>query len=149
MSTYFYDEYSDVIYSEAGLDKTEHKSGFLVTNSQDLVGQLYFRYSLSDKYVRITNMSVDELHRRKGVASMLLDRILDDALKANHTVIAMVRETNLPAQLTLKNSGLVCVATLDKCYYDSEEAGYLMAFRPCDQSHIAIDHALNEILEGD
>lgn len=147
ISEYIYDKYNDIIQDEIGLRKEDVFSGLVALHNQATIGYLFFEYHRTDNYVKLTNLCIDETHRRQGVASQLLTTLQLGSKRMQPTMAALVRETNLPAQMLLKRNGFRWVATLKSCYSSSNESGYLMAFS-FKHNDIASNHIDDKIIES-
>ena len=95
--------------------------GMIVEIDDQIVG--YMVYSKSKSRIELHNIAVEPTHRREGIGKMLIDKPLSKL----RTVEAVVRETNLAAQLFLRSMGFKAVTVLRK--HHGEEDAYLMTCR--------------------
>jgi len=79
----------------------------------------------------ILSIAVDESMRRQGVATLMLNRVREslDAKSRIGRVEALVRESNLPAQLFFKSCDFKATNTLSRPFGDCEEDGYEFILR--------------------
>ena len=79
--------------------------------------------------IEICDLCVKQNFRRTGIASDVLGYIVTKALTTSVrklNVQAVVRETNLAAQLFLKSKGFKCTQILPSHYEDTQEPAYSM-----------------------
>lgn len=144
---YLIDSQLTIIDDELGREKHETRSGLVAIDKGKIIGYLFFRYHEKSNYVRLTNLAIEEYYRRQGIASKLIITLLRGAKRCQPVVVSLIRETNLPAQILLRELGFKWIATLDNCYDSIIESGYLMVLS-LKRGNITIDHALYKILEG-
>lgn len=101
--------------------------GFVYELKGKVVGYVF--YELIESNIRILNIAVDPKHQRKGYGKELINELKRKLKRQNRvTITAEVRETNLDAQLFLKDSGLKGIQVLRNHYDEMPEDAYLMRF---------------------
>ena len=75
-----------------------------------------------DAVIRVHRLAVAEFARRSGIGGCLLDNMIGKLTLVRRTLVFPVRETNLAAQLWLKEYGLQCHEIFDDYYADEENA---------------------------
>ncbi|NOS67318.1 MAG: GNAT family N-acetyltransferase [Candidatus Peribacteraceae bacterium] len=76
----------------------------------------------------IHNIAVVAGSQRRGVASQLLNRLIQKLSPENRHIRTIVREHALPAQLFFRKHGFTQKLTLKNHFRDPEEDGYLMEY---------------------
>ena len=74
--------------------------------------------------IRVHRLAVAEYARRCGIGGCLLDNMIGKLTLVRRTLVFPVRETNLDAQLWLREYGLRC-AEISEGYYADEENAYV------------------------
>ena len=101
--------------------KTDEVICLVAENDFDeIVG--YLIYKANKGKSTILRMAVHPFHRKMGVGSLLLSKVLT---KKDQTHVVL-REHNVNAQMFFKGHEFKCFKTLHKCYGD--EDGYKMGF---------------------
>ena len=86
-------------------------------------------YELQRTRLHVLNFAVLRSHRRLGVGSHMLRKLLGKLTPEHRNrVLLEVRETNLPAQLFFRDHGFRAVSVLKDFYQDTTEDAYLMHF---------------------
>jgi len=86
-------------------------------------------YELQRTRLHVLNFAVLRTHRRLGVGTQLLRRLLAKlAPERRSRIVLEVRETNLPAQLFFRAAGFRAVSVLRDFYRDTDEDAYLMQY---------------------
>lgn len=75
-------------------------------------------------YIKVHRLAVAESVRRCGVGGMLLDDIFGRLTMVRKTLVFPVRESNLTAQVWLKEYGVKC-AYISHGYYADDEDAYV------------------------
>lgn len=146
---YAFDKYQDIISDESSIRKRQdQRTAYVAIEDGLIIGMICVQIYTNDKYIKITNLAIDLQHRRKGLATKLIGKVKEAAVMLGGKVVTFARESNLPAQMLLKKCDFRWVATLNHCYQDSTEPGYLFAFSPSDEGYVTIDHSLDKILKG-
>lgn len=98
-----------------------------VADFQRLVGYMFYRKAKS--CYLLLNLAVVPEHRRRGVGSLLIDRLRDYCMSDNKAIVTDVREGNLTAQCFLRSRGFRWCKTVEGIYDNTDEAAYLMQYR--------------------
>lgn len=86
-------------------------------------------YELHRARLHVLNFAVLRSHRRLGIGTQMLRRLVAKLAPERRTRIVLeVRETNLAAQLFFRAAGFRAVSVLRDFYRDSDEDAYLMQF---------------------
>jgi ribosomal-protein-alanine N-acetyltransferase len=86
-------------------------------------------YELQRTRLHVLNFAVLRSHRRLGVGSHMLRKLLGKLTPEHRNrVLLEVRETNLPAQLFFRDHGFRAVSVLKDFYQDTTEDAYLMEY---------------------
>lgn len=94
------------------------------TDDERIAG--YMLYELTDRQIRVVNLAVAPDHRRHGVGSQLIGRLLSKLSNAHRRWLTLaVRESNLPAQLFFRQLGLRVVRVARDSYADTPEDAYV------------------------
>jgi ribosomal-protein-alanine N-acetyltransferase len=97
--------------------------GMVAEEHEAIVG--YFVYDLCDGFIHVLNLAVDPTHARRGIGTKLITRLIEKISQQRRTRICMeVRESNLGAQLFLKNQGFVAQCIVKNHYCDTGEESY-------------------------
>ncbi len=108
-------ELKDVIFRQDTIGiiaEEEYINGFMI-------------YQLKKKSINLINLAVDPIYRRKNIGTELIQFLIKKLHKCNREkIIADVRETNLAAQLFLKNLGFRCDKIVKNMYDHSDEDCY-------------------------
>jgi ribosomal protein S18 acetylase RimI-like enzyme len=100
-------------------------TGMVATINGVAVG--YMIYSVDGQSILLLNIAVDKEHQRQGIASQLVYKLIN---KKRKVVVALVRETNLDAQLFLKKLDFWADEIVRE-HYDCEdhyEDAYMMSY---------------------
>lgn len=75
----------------------------------------------------ITTLAVDREHRRQGIGSMLLEKLIDRARSLGLRYLTLeVRESNIPAQKLYHKYGFVVEGKRHRYYYNPREDAVIM-----------------------
>lgn len=106
--------------------KRKHATAIVAEYNCEIVG--YAIYQLEgpkeNAVIRVARLAVAEHARRCGVGGCLLDALLDRLTLNRRTLVFPVRESNLVAQVWLREYGLTCREIVEG-YYADEEPAYL------------------------
>lgn len=92
-------------------------------------------YELHRNRLNILNFAVHSQHRRCGVGSQMVQKLLNKLAHQKRTrILLQVRETNLPAQLFFRNTGFRAISVMRDYYEDTTEDAYLMEYRYPEQA---------------
>lgn len=84
-------------------------------------------YELHKAQIHVLNFAVAREHRRRGVGSQMLAKLVSKLSNQRRTRIVLeVRETNLPAQLFFRSNDFRAISVLREFYEDTPEDAYLM-----------------------
>lgn len=94
--------------------------GFIATEGDRPIG--YITYTISMDFADIQSVFVEEDERKKGVASLLMNAVLEDLKGRAQKVLLEVREGNFPAINLYKKYGFNNLSVRRKYYPDGENA---------------------------
>ena len=98
-------------------DESDHVQGFMI-------------YELHKSRIHILNFAVDPIHRRSGVGSeMIVKLVAKLAFQRRNRIVLEVRESNLDAQLFFQKLGFRATGVLKDFYEDCPEDAYLFQYR--------------------
>lgn len=87
-------------------------------------------YELHKNRIHVLNFAVAASHRRRGVGSQMLAKLIAKLSPHRRSRILLeVRETNLAAQLFFRENGFRAVSVLRSFYADTPEDAYVMQLR--------------------
>ena len=87
-------------------------------------------YELHKTKLHILNFAVAPTHRRSGVGSQMIEKLINKlSQQRRQEIVLEVRETNLAAQLFFQAQEFRALCVLRNHYEDSSEDAYLMQFR--------------------
>lgn len=102
--------------------------GMVAEQDERVVG--FMIYELLKTRLHLINFAVASSHRRRGIGSQMLGKLLGKLSNQRRSRIVLeVRETNLPAQLFFRSAGFRAVSVLRDFYVDTTEDAYLMQYR--------------------
>lgn len=102
--------------------------GMVAEIGETVVG--FMLYELLTNKINIINLAVDPRHRRSGLGTAMIDKMITKLSSHRRTRLVIdLRETNLVAQLFFHNQGFRAVRVLPKFYEDSGEDAYHMILR--------------------
>lgn len=102
--------------------------GMVAEYAEQVVG--FMVYELQPTSIHVLSFAVHPDFRRKSVGSALMDKLFSKLVYQRRSRIQLeVRETNLSAQLFLKQLGFRATGVLRSFYEDSTEDAFLMQFR--------------------
>ena len=86
-------------------------------------------YELHRSRLHVLNFAVMRSHRRLGVGTQMLRRLVAKlAPERRSRIVLEVRERNLPAQLFFRTLGYRAISVLKDFYQDTTEDAYLMQY---------------------
>ena len=103
-------------------------SGFLIAVSGVTSG--YVIYRAKKNHFQIDSLAVDPMMQRQGLGTRLINMMLGQATTHRHRFWITVRESNLGAQLFLREMGFRCMMTERDTYRQPDghtEDGYLFS----------------------
>lgn len=102
-------------------------AGLVAEYEDEIVG--YVVYKRRRNSIGILSFATAEWAQRQGVASQMMASIMDKltSLCCNRLVLE-VRESNLDAQLFLRENGFAAISTLKDFYEETSEDAYVMEF---------------------
>ena len=93
----------------------------------------YIFYALNHNHLFILNFAVHPDYRRRYVASTMLRKVISKINTTRRTHIDVeVRETNLVAQLCLRQNGFKAIKVLRDHYEETSDDAYLMCYHDRD-----------------
>ena len=102
--------------------------GMVAEYAERVVG--FMIYELQPSSIHVLSFAVHPDFRRKSVGSALIQKLVSKlAYQRRNRIQLEVRETNLSAQLFLKNLGFRATGVLRSFYEDSTEDAFLMQYR--------------------
>lgn len=102
--------------------------GMVAERDHEIVG--FMIYELHKSRLNILNFAVSADHRRHGVGSQMVLRLIDKLSQQRRKEILLeVRERNLDAQMFFKQQSFRAVRVLRSHYDDTSEDAYIMQFR--------------------
>jgi ribosomal-protein-alanine N-acetyltransferase len=84
-------------------------------------------YELMNRRIQLHNLVVSQKHRKKGIGSILIDKLKEKLSKRNK-ISAEVRETNLQVQMFLKSKDFNAVEMLRNYFLDTGEDAFVMSY---------------------
>ena len=101
--------------------------GTVAELDHEIVG--FMIYELHQSMLRILNFAVSPDHRRHGVGSQMVQRLIDKlSQQRRREIVLEVRETNLDAQLFFANCSFRALSVLRNHYDDTMEDAYYMRY---------------------
>jgi [ribosomal protein S18]-alanine N-acetyltransferase len=120
--------------------------GMVAEHEHEIVG--FMIYELHKSRLNILNFAVSAGHRRQGVATQMVTRLIDKLSQQRRKEILLeVRERNLDAQMFFKQQSFRAVRVLRSHYHDTSEDAYLMQFRLHDDADVLDITRTNRITE--
>ena len=108
--------------------------GLVAELENKVVGFVF--YEIHTTTFHVLSIAVDPEFRRKGVGAAMLDKLVAKLQpQRRNELVLEVRESNLDAQLFLKNRGFRATTVLNNCYVDSDEAAFSMVYRLPDANN--------------
>lgn len=99
--------------------------GMVAEHEDQVVG--YMVYNLHKDKLELTNLATQPLLQRRGIGTALIKKLQSKLNPERRTAItAEVRETNLGAQLFLRNMGFKAIEIIRTPYHCNSEDAYLM-----------------------
>lgn len=96
--------------------------GLVVQDSGKVVGYSTFEYTSSA--LRVFKILVDSEHRRQGLGTQIINYYKSQLTEIWCRLKMDVRESNLDAQLFLKQNGFQAIQIIDGAYPDTPESAY-------------------------
>ena len=102
--------------------------GIVAESGERIVG--FMIYELEPNRIRLMNLAVCPDHRRTGIGSQLVQRLVSKlSIMRRDSLAFEVRESNVGAQLFFRSLGFRVVSTLRNYYSDSDEDAYAFVIR--------------------
>jgi ribosomal-protein-alanine N-acetyltransferase len=102
--------------------------GMVAEHDEQVVG--FMIYELHKTRLHVLNFCVSPEHRRRGVGSQMISKLVSKLSHQRRTRIMLeVRETNLSAQLFFRSLQFRAISVLRDFYEDTIEDAYLMQYR--------------------
>ena len=102
--------------------------GMVAEQGEKVVG--FMIYELHKSKLHILNFAVHPAHRRAGIGSQMVAKLISKLSSHRRTRITLeVRETNLAAQLFFQKQGFKAVRVLRSYYEDTGEDAFLMQYK--------------------
>jgi ribosomal-protein-alanine N-acetyltransferase len=119
--------------------------GMVAEHNDRVVG--FMIYELHKNKLHILNFAVAPSHRRTGIGSQMITKLIGKLSSHRRTKITLaVRERNLPAQVFFRTQEFRAVKVLRNYYEDSGEDAFLMEFRVGDEAD-EFDGPVNRIAQ--
>lgn len=112
----------------------------------------YMVYELHKTHLTLLNLAVDPDHRRDGLGSMMVGKLLAKLCSHRRTAVLVTPgERNLGAQLFFKSHGFRAEGVARLLYKDTGEDGYRMAYReqPLGPPSLELPNRLSAYTEDD
>jgi ribosomal-protein-alanine N-acetyltransferase len=107
--------------------------GMVAEHNDRVVG--FMIYELHKNKLHILNFAVAPSHRRTGIGSQMITKLIGKLSSHRRTKITLaVRERNLPAQVFFRTQEFRAVKVLRNYYEDSGEDAFLMEVRVGDEA---------------
>ena len=120
--------------------------GMVAEMGEKVIG--FMIYELHKAKLHILNFAVHPSHRRAGVGSQMIAKLISKLSSHRRTKITLeVRETNLAAQLFFRSQGFRAVRVLRGYYEDSGEDAFLMQYQLADDLGDESEDAVNRIAQ--
>jgi ribosomal-protein-alanine N-acetyltransferase len=120
--------------------------GMVAEQGEKVVG--FMIYELHKNKLHILNFAVHPKHRRQGVGTQMILKLISKLSSHRRTRITLeVRETNLAAQLFFRAQGCLAVRVLRTYYEDSGEDAFLMQYQLADDIGEEPEDAVNRIAQ--
>src|SRR5688500_10935720 len=120
--------------------------GMVAEQGEKVVG--FMIYELHKAKLHILNFAVHPGHRRAGVGSQMVAKLISKLSSHRRTRITLeVRETNLEAQLFYRSLGFKAVRVLRSFYEDSGEDAFMMQYRLSEDVPEEVDELVNRIAQ--
>jgi ribosomal-protein-alanine N-acetyltransferase len=104
-----------------------HRRIWVATRADDVPCGLVASSDLVDE-VELTDLAVDEAHRRRGIARSLVERVVDEARSlGKQRLLLEVRSKNLPAVALYRQLGFEVLHTRTGYYRDPVDDALMMA----------------------
>lgn len=94
---------------------------------EEVVGYLF--YQRMKQHVNVISFAVSPGARRRGHGLAMLQKAMGKITPVRRKVVAVVRETNLPAQLLFKKAGFLATKMLRKPFDDYDEDGIVFEYK--------------------
>lgn len=101
--------------------------GMVAEQDERVVG--FMLYELQKKSLAILNFAVHSHYRRRGVGTRLIGKLVSKLCMDRRKLITVdIRETNLTAQLFLRDCGFFAMSSVTGMYDDTGEDGYCFEY---------------------
>jgi len=121
--------------------------GMVAEQGEKIVG--FMVYELHKTKLHILNFAVHPEHRRAGIGSEMVSKLVSKLSSHRRTRITLeLRETNLPAQLFFRGQGFLALRVLRAYFDDTGEDAYYMQYQLADAGE-AGDSAANTLAQFD
>lgn len=102
--------------------------GMVVIDDDVVIG--FMIYELHKTRLHLLSMAVRPSHRRRGVATEMIQKLTSKLCFGRRGMIALeIRESNLEAQLLFRKLGFRATRVLRDFYEETNEAAYLFQYR--------------------
>jgi ribosomal-protein-alanine N-acetyltransferase len=120
--------------------------GMVAEMGEKVIG--FMIYELHKAKLHILNFAVHPRHRRAGVGSQMVAKLISKLSSHRRTKITLeVRETNLAAQLFFRSQIFRAVRVLRGYYEDSGEDAFLMQYQLTDDIGDESEETVNRIAQ--
>ncbi len=101
----------------------------VVTHQEDVVAYMVWEYDTLERKGHLQNIAVDKNHRRRGIASLLLQQFFSKLKDANAIqCILEVRESNTGAIKFYEKMGMTPISRHEGFYGDEDAIIYQLSF---------------------
>jgi ribosomal-protein-alanine N-acetyltransferase len=90
----------------------------------------YVIYQLGDVGIRIANLAVLPTMRREGIGRQLIEKLISKlSVDRRRRIVANICESNLAAQLFLRDCGFKAIKVLKGLYVSTDQDAYVFQYR--------------------
>ena len=105
--------------------------GMVVEVNEDVVG--YMIYEMCKNTIDLLVFAVHPKYRRSGIGGALINRLIGKLVAGKRSsIVCAVRDSNLQAQLFLRNVGFFCTQVEKDYYEECDDDAYVMQYSIID-----------------
>jgi ribosomal protein S18 acetylase RimI-like enzyme len=98
--------------------KRRNCGGYVISLNEIIVGFLAYEKNKKKDYIFVWNLVIDPLHRKKGLATILLNHIKSLVQNKKTTIQANIREKNIEAHSFFKKMGFSAWGISKEYFFD-------------------------------